>query len=71
MAADQARYDEWLEADVLVIGAGVAGVCVRDYDLQIWRDDAWETIVRERAMFYEVRVYDEPEGAWSLTAPEA
>jgi hypothetical protein len=36
---------------------GVSGRCIRDYDLQLWQDGAWRTILQERGNYHRHRVY--------------
>ncbi|MFH1086105.1 MAG: FAD-dependent oxidoreductase [Chloroflexota bacterium] len=39
---------------------GVAGRCVRDYDLEVWRDGAWVTILQERGNYHRQQVHRVP-----------
>jgi len=36
---------------------GVSGRCVRDYDLQIWQENAWRTVLQERGNYHRHRVH--------------
>ena len=36
---------------------GVAGMCVRDYDLEVWRDGKWDVVHRERGNHRRHRVH--------------
>jgi hypothetical protein len=36
---------------------GVSGRCVRDYDLEVWRDGTWETVLKERGNYHRHRVH--------------
>ncbi|NLG51900.1 MAG: FAD-dependent oxidoreductase [Chloroflexi bacterium] len=50
-------YRAYLEMPINRQELGVAGMCVRDYELQIWRDGGWQTIVTEQGNHRRHRVH--------------
>lgn len=50
-------YRAYVEMPINRERMGVAGMCVRDYDLQVWHDGAWHTILEERGNYHRHRVH--------------
>jgi len=55
-------YRAYVEMPINREELGVAGMCVRDYDLRACSGGTWQTILEERGNYHRHRVHRFPQG---------